>query len=368
MPKVTEKISSSNTSQTRLTPVFNSASFENGLDENHLSTGETALKNIFIPSWDNKPETLPAVISLAGTPILSHQNIGSLIANPGMGKSSICEATCSAFINPRADNLGIEVDDSCRGVIYIDNERTDTDVWNSFYRMCNRSGISFNQNIENVVIAGLRAIPRLKERKEAIEYLLQGNECSLLLLDGAGDLVYDPNDLTEAIECRIWLRELTIKYKISIFTTIHPNPGGEKPRGHIGSEMTRESESVLLAKKFANDVRMLTSDFEHGKNRNNPKLTAGYRWSDEHKMFVSADIDGLTTDIQANKDVAKRNEAERLARKILPPPASLTFTELVEKIMKKISMSKSTAKRRLEDWEGWGIIKKHDDDLYRCSI
>src|SRR5205807_8960626 len=114
----------------------------------------------------------------------------------------------------------------------------------SFYRMCRRAGKNPGDPTNNVLIAGLRAIPRLDERLTTIGRLLKDNPCSLLLIDGLGDLVTDSNDLLQAIECRIWLREITVKYSTSILTTIHPNPNTNKPRGHIGSEGHRESECV----------------------------------------------------------------------------------------------------------------------------
>ena len=149
---------------------------------------------VFLPDWNNKPKVLPAVLTLNGSSILTHQNLTSIIAAPGFGKSSICEAILASYLNPDVDCLGFKVDPNCRGVIYIDFERTNSDVWNSFSRMCRRAGISEGQGITGVQIAGMRSIPRLDERLSAIEVLLQKYPCSLLILDGAGDMVTDTND------------------------------------------------------------------------------------------------------------------------------------------------------------------------------
>jgi hypothetical protein len=326
------------------------------------------IKNIYFPNWSNKPDELPPVTSLAHTPILTYQNMTAVIANPGSGKSSIMEAIMSAYLNPEADNLGFEVDNSCKGIIYIDNERTNTDVWNSFSRMCRRAGIAEGAEVNNVVIAGMRSIPRLKERIEAIEYLLDNNPCSLLLIDGAGDLVYDTNDLEQAIECRIWLRAITVKYNLSVIVTLHPNPGTNKPRGHQGSEICREAECVLLVKPYEGDVKLITSDFENGKNRNNPKLTTAFVWSDTNMMFITADYEDAQASKQEVKDKAKRNQAELLAKKLLPAPTSLTYTELSEAIADANSLSLATANRRVKEWATWKIITKHVDDRYRLNI
>lgn len=322
-------------------------------------------QNVFIPAWDNKPEDVKPVLSLCGVPILTHQNTGMIIALPGVGKSSICESIGASYLNKEADCLGFSVPEDCRGIIYIDNERTNIDVWNSFNRMMRRAGIPYGQKVENIVIAGLRSVPRLQQRLDTIIHLLETNPCSLLLIDGLGDLVTDSNDLLQAIECRIWLREVTVKYDLSILTTIHPNPGGTKPRGHAGAEGHRESESVLQVKKVDGDVRIITTDFEHGKNRNNDKITAAFRWSDEQKMFVSVDPDSISV---KPKNSSKRTLAELLASKLLAPPKALSYTDFLNDVMQHQEASESTGKRLIKDMVDFEFIKKHDDGYYRAII
>jgi len=48
--------------------------------------------DVFIPNKHNKPPILKPVISINGVGILTHQNITCIIANPGSGKTSVCEA------------------------------------------------------------------------------------------------------------------------------------------------------------------------------------------------------------------------------------------------------------------------------------
>lgn len=324
-------------------------------------------KNVFIPTWENKPEEAEAILSYNGSPILTNQNTTGIIAAPGMGKSSLAEAVAASFLNPDADALGFAVNQNCTGILIIDNERTTHDVWNSFYRMCKRAKIPFGAAIKkNVTLAGLRAVPRLKERLATIEFLLTQKTYGLLILDGAGDLVTDSNDLLQAIECRIWLREQTSKHNISILTTIHPNPNTNKPRGHIGSEVHRECECVLLAKSMDGDVRVLTSDFEFGKNRNHAHVTGAYRWSDEAKMFVTADVDSIAEVREKAKSDRRRNEVERIYLKTIPPPKSKNYTELYSAVVEEEQCSEPTAKRRVREMVDFGFIKKYNDGLYRA--
>jgi hypothetical protein len=259
-------------------------------DVAEVSADINPLEKVFIPDWNNKPTEYPPVLLLNGVGVLTWQNLSAIIAAQGMGKSSLCEAILASFLNPDCDALGWEVDPLITGIIYIDFERTNTDVWNSFSRMAKRAGIKYGTDISKVVLVGMRSIPRLEERKAAIVAFLDANPlCKLLVMDGAGDLITDSNDLPQAIECRIWIRELTIRYGISIFTTLHPNPGTLKPRGHIGSEIMREAEAVMAIQK-KDDLRIIFSDFDHGKNRNGANIWGAYAWDDNEHMHCQRDV------------------------------------------------------------------------------
>jgi hypothetical protein len=245
---------------------------------------------VFIPTWNNKPEEKEPILFINGIGIVTYQNMSCIIAAPGVGKSSICESICAAVIGTKdIDTLGFSVSAEVKGVLYIDNERTKTDVWNSFHRTHKRAKANEKTFIQNTIdIVGLRDVARLEERKEEIENLIKKGAYQLVIIDGAGDLVNDTNSLSEAIECRIWFRELTSKYNVSILTTLHPNKGSITPRGHIGSEIVREAESVIGVMSEG-DVRTMTTDFTHGKSRNAKHVSSSFVWSEEASMFAQCD-------------------------------------------------------------------------------
>lgn len=244
-------------------------------------------QDIFIPTWDNEPEPQKPVITLGGIPILTFQNVSVLIAQPSYGKSSVCEAILSKALNKDCDALGLELGEINK-CIYVDCERTEIDVYNSFKRMNKRAGITTGQTQEQVIITGFRKISRADERRKAIENFIKIHRPDLVIIDGSGDLVTDTNSNEQAVELKAWLRDLTSKYELSIFTTLHPNKGTEIARGHLGSELLREAESVFTIKKKG-EVRTMTTDFSHGKNRNGGEAIASFMWNDEAGMMTSTD-------------------------------------------------------------------------------
>jgi Bifunctional DNA primase/polymerase, N-terminal. len=331
-------------------------------------TPEELFKAVYIPNWENRPEPKPALVLLGGTGLLTHQNIVGVIAAPGMGKSSCVESIGANLLNPECDSMGFTVDPSCNGILIIDNERTDADVWNSYYRIHKRAGLDRNADTSKITLAGLRFVARLDDRKKIIEQLIIEKQPSIVIIDGAGDLVQDTNNLEQAMECRVWMRDLTVRHKVSIITTLHPNPTSNKPRGHQGSEICREAESVLLIKPYDNDTKIITTEFEYGKNRNNPKLTTAFRWSDQHKMFMSADFDDVQENKLRKRQDNKRDELVGMAREVLPAPTAMKHDELSTVIQEKYEVSEKTARRRIKDMVDMTVIKSHDDNRYRLII
>lgn len=305
------------------------------------------LKDLFIPTWDNKPPYRKPIISIKGVSILRFQNITCLIAQPGAGKSSTIESFISSVINKDCDCLGFETD--IKRVMYIDFERTEEDVWRSFDRVMKRAKVSNGTIIDNVQIISFRNIPKSKDRKERIELLLENYNPELLLLDGIGDLVDDTNSLEQSIECKNWIRFITSKFNVSILTTLHPNKGSLTPRGHIGSEILREAEGVLAITVDANEIRTLTSDFAHGKARNGGHATTCFEWSEEDKMFMSSEV------------------IPKIKKVKLSPEEQLTHEQLIDLVNithetpLNTTQSKSKLKEHLQTFVSY--VKTHDKDI-----
>ena len=283
----------------------------------------------FIPDWNNKPPHKEPALKLNDVNVLSYQNISCIIASPGAGKSSTMESIVSSVINKESDNLGFST--TVNSVLYIDFERTETDVWNSFYRTMQRAKVQQGTNIENVKIVSFRNISTAQKRKKKIEEILELKGYEILLLDGIGDLVNDTNSLYEAIECKNWVRYITSTYNTSIFTTLHPNKGTATPRGHIGSEILREAENVLLIEINKDKSRTITTDFANGKSRNGDHANSSFVWSDEFRMFVG-------TEFIASKRELKQTPQEKFEHQefinlvSITNPQKLTATETFDKI------------------------------------
>ena len=75
--------------------------------------------NCYIAYKGNKPPVNKSLLYLNNKPILMSQTISVLVADPGNGKSSVCEKIMTSLINPSKDCLGFKVDDSVNNLSLI---------------------------------------------------------------------------------------------------------------------------------------------------------------------------------------------------------------------------------------------------------
>ena len=130
------------------------------IENKEITEVKNATEGLFIPTWDNKPLPRKPILSINGVGILRYQNISCIIAAPGTGKSSVCESIISSVINKDSDSLGFETD--VKSVLYIDFERAEEDVWNSFARTMKRADINPGETTDKAYIVSLRNVATAK--------------------------------------------------------------------------------------------------------------------------------------------------------------------------------------------------------------
>lgn len=328
-------------------PLKNTGVFAGTDDSNNL-------KGVRITFRTEVPYT-PAIVTLNGVDILSSGNISGIIAQPGQGKSQTCEAIVSAHLNPDCDSLGFKVDiRQGSKILYIDGERTIKDCKRGLQRIGRRAQdggdgtdiIGEDSGLRDLIYESYIQIPFVEARRAALQELIEENDVGLLLLDGIGEFCADPNDQNEVSKVRMWLVALANAHDFGIVTTLHSNPGSEKPRGHLGSELCRVAEAVYILKREEMDreIRKLTTDFEFSKTRNDTDLNeVRFKWEDEYSMFRSTDY---VHPVKSNIDYSTRFSL------CLPVGKSydkgVTYSQIKRTYMRQYKVSDSSFKRHLD--------------------
>jgi hypothetical protein len=177
-----------------------------------------------------------------------------------------------------------------------------------------------------------------------------------VLIDGFADLLGSVNDEEQAIELVRDLMATALKQEVAIIGVLHLNPGSdEKSRGHLGSQLGRKSQTVLLIKQRDDGSRVLFT--QRARKRSIPEAHGlRFDWCEESQGFV--EVEGTPGEI---KQAQKLEEWTRLLIEIEAETDMRAWKNknIVSAIMEAEVVKKRTAQTRLKQWLNAGLLK-HD--------
>ena len=309
--------------------VSNSVTMDNLLKD--ISTENTPIKRdvlsdeelVFTPTRNNKPIQLPPLLSINGVSFLTQENICVLVATRGYGKSNICESILANVINKDCDSLGFEVGEVVKTALYIDNERSEFDVYEGFERLHRRANTidlndeDFEEVNKKIGFKALKKLGAIHKRKAQTEKLVREYKPQLLILDTAKSFVSSIIDEKDCREFVAWCVELCWKNNLSILTTLHPNKNkkeGEQETiggGWLGRLLEEECEGVLKVTMNIDEVRTITST----KNRNSGQQQTSFKYCEELEMMIQCDVPKKVERVYL-KDVIKDEALTKLKEAI----------------------------------------------------
>ena len=299
----------------------------------------------YSPTLQNEPPNDPSVLELNGTKILPVGGIAVVIGSPGIGKSAVLNGIASLKCNPESDAFGFALHiPHEKKVIVLDTELGDRTLWENWDRCRRRAG---GMTLDGVEFIGLRS-QSLSMKKALLDKYLTDASTGLLIVDGVADLCTNVNDPGEAGELIDMLMRMTDKYKVATILSLHDNPGTTtstvqgKARGHLGSEVCRRADTVLLIKRdpTIKGVNHVTSLFGFGKVRHGANdLDALFQWNDALKMFVGLDRDLIAKQIT--------NRKKELLTKLNSISPMWDRPQLVEQLIILEGISKDAALKRV---------------------
>ena len=178
----------------------------------------------------------------------------------------------------------------------------------------------------------------------------------LLFIDGGADLVFDVNDLKEACSLVTELHQLATETCCVIVTTLHHNPGGEKTRGHLGSQIERKSESVLVLRKDG-ETTSISCKPARRQEISGDKAPC-FSWDTQAAMHL------LTRSKAVTADDRKRIELGTLADEVFGNKPHLKWVELKNAIMTARDCCENTASKRITELIKLEVIKRPSVGLY----
>lgn len=266
-------------------------------------------------------------------------------------KTFLISAITGAFLCPD-EFMGMAGTTDTGIALYIDTEQSTPHVQKVIRRIHRIAGFEERENNERLKVLCLRELDP-QQRKTAVIEAINRIQPALCIIDGVADLMEDTNSNMESVSIATLLLKLTSQYNCHILTAIHTNPGSDKARGHIGSEITRKAETVVNVSKNG-DVSMVKADYCRDIEIQDFSFIIN-----AHGLPELSDIKPISK--------PKTSRMRALFDQILPYPQTLTNSDLVAKIMQLCDVEKRAAQYKISNAMKAGVITQNKMNLYHIK-
>lgn len=232
------------------------------------------------------------ILSIQGEKILTLGNISVVAGKAKSGKSALCQSIISGAItrsNASKNCLGVEVIPAPKGkaVLHFDTEQSSFDYTRKLRNSIYDAGYSDNvEGFESFHLLEFSPWERLRYILHMIDYYsIKYHGVYLVVLDGVADLVKSVNDEESANKVVDDLHQVATELNCGILVVLHLNPDGGKTRGHLGSQLDRKAETVLLVEKEDENTCVINPKYCRNASFANIPMPQ-YQWSHDLKKFV----------------------------------------------------------------------------------
>jgi hypothetical protein len=184
----------------------------------------------------------------------------------------------------------------------------------------------------------------------------------LIVIDGIADYIKDVNDPEQSNAIIKYFESLAMKYGTPIIAIVHTNPGTDKERGHLGSQIQRKCESLLMIKQEG-DISFIVP--KHLRSAGKGKIQQIQFMYDEEKGYHVGC--GVHVGEETNKEAEKIELTARIAREVFADQAALKDGKAVERVMRVAGKRETIAKGYLTIMRAHEMIVQGDDKLWRLN-
>jgi hypothetical protein len=305
----------------------------------------------------NNPIPEPvAVVSIHGIPICTRQSI-SMLSGPSKGGKTAITSVISAGAIATANGydgcefIEVQHNENLHAILHIDTEQS---IYHHYRNHKNSilKRARIEREPEHFYSYNIRSL-NLSEYREKLQGLFNALKekhggIHLVIIDGVADFITSPNDEAEANGIVDFFGHLATNFDTTIILVLHLNPGTDKERGHLGSQLQRKCESVLtISKDKGSDVSVLEAKIlRSGGNSDFSPIRYQFDKSKGYHTFLEG-----TAPIQA-----KSTNLDELAKFVFTE--SCNAGTAVKLIMQYEVVAERKAKTILNDLYNSGLVDK----------
>lgn len=322
-----------------------------------------------ITSETDVPDIIP-IVKIGKCVICTPENITAISGESKSSKSALANVIIAGAIyqdETKAESFKhLTILKNCdkKAVLHFDTEQSRTIHKIRHQGIINRAGLAnedpayyYSYNIRKLNIEDYQSIT--SEICEAA-YEAHGG-VYMIVIDGIADYIKSVNDEEQSNEIVHYFEQLSVLYQCPIVTIIHLNPNSEnKQRGHLGSQLQRKSESVLLIKKDNNTgISWCEGQFLRNAGKENLiKIQFIYDAQKKYHIYAGERFD------------EKTNELEKLrfyANDIFSAKGSVLRSTAIKQLMELGGWGSRTAEEKLRDMEKLEFIEKENPKGKKAS-
>ena len=313
------------------------------------------------------PQNEPT-ITWNDSPIGSPENLLAISAASKAGKTSLLSVIKAGAISEDGNIDGfqpiyVKPNFERKAVLCIDPEQSEDDHQSNVNSVLKRAGIDHTPDYYREY--NIRSLP-FKQYKFILDNIcelssLKFGGIHLIVIDGAADFISSVNNEEEAKLIVEYFTHLSIKYHCALILVIHLNPGGDKERGHLGSEIQRKCYGLITITK-KDDISTAHPKFlRKASNGDIPLLN--FTYSKEKGYHVQIDAQ----DQEKISDKKAMTKVKIITSEVFSNIVSYNHTLAVQKIMQHTGKKETTSKNMLKDMQGWGFVVVGEDGRYRLN-
>jgi len=302
------------------------------------------------------------VMTQAGNAVIFPHTINVIQGQAGVHKSRLAENICSAFLKRESCNnelLGFKRTsyDASITVGYVDTERNLTEQFPfALQNIQLKAGYQIGDhphNFEYISLVEIKRKDRFDVLNEYLNHIRKSTSNQLfIVLDVSTDCIEDFNKTDKSMELIDLMNMAINEYNVIFLCLIHENPGGEKARGHFGTELMNKA-STLMQVRFEKDSAQNDTELvrvKYLKCRSTAKHQPFYiKYSDEVKGLILADSNDVSDLVNSRKHKAPNEDIIDFIEMYLGDGAILTRVELLDNLCKDFKAKQRTIETRVKE-------------------
>lgn len=300
-----------------------------------------------------------SIIYQFGKPLIHPNTINVIQGKAGQHKSRLAETVCARLLStPDCTNTLLQFSRNEFQpfyLLYVDTERNLKEQFPyALQQIQTKAGFSISDHPDNFDYISLLNIARHERYQVLDDYLKHLRETTtdkhlFVVLDVASDCVSDFNQVGVSMQLIDMMNVTINEYDVTFLCIIHENPGGEKARGHLGTELINKA-SLVLSVAYVKDAKQNQTDFIHVKCMKTRVIkmpdTYFIKYAEDTHELVLASTEEISELVKektrkADPDII----CDYLEKHIAEKPMS--HSQLAEKLCKDFNASERTIRERL---------------------